>query len=53
MKIYEENFIKVIETNLPVDEMTESYTQISSFVDKLKLDKKTFEDGIKAFIAIN
>ena len=53
IKIYEENFIKVIETNLPVDEMTESYTQISSFVDKLKLDKKTFEDGIKAFIAIN
>ena len=53
LKIYEETFIKVIETNLPVDEMTESYTQISSFADKLKLDKKTFEDGIKAFIAIN
>jgi len=53
LKIYEETFIKVIETNLPVDEVTESYTQISSFADKLKLDKKTFEDGIKAFIAIN
>ena len=53
LKIYEETFIKVIETNLPVDEVTESYTQISSFADKLKLDKKTFQDGIKAFIAIN
>jgi hypothetical protein len=25
----------------------------SKVIDKLKLDKKTFEDGIKAFIAIN
>ena len=53
LKIYEETFVKDIDINFPVDEITESYTQISSFVDKLKLDKKTFEDGIKAFIAIN
>jgi hypothetical protein len=52
-KLYEEAHIKDIEINLSEEDLTEPYTQISNFSDKITLDNKIYEEGVKVFIAIN
>ena len=53
LKVHEEIHIKDIEINISGEDLTEIYTQISNFSDKITLDKKIYEDGVKAFLAIN
>ena len=53
LKIHEETHIKDIEIDLSGEDLTKIYTQISNFSDKITLDKKIYEDGVKAFLAIN
>ena len=53
LKVHEETHIKDIEINLSGEDLTKIYTQISNFSDKITLDKKIYEDGVKAFLAIN
>ena len=53
LKLHEETHIKDIEINLSGEDLTRVYTQISNFSDKITLDKKIYEDGVKAFLAIN
>ena len=53
LKVHEEIHIKNIEINLSEEDLTKNYTQISNFSDKITLDKKIYEDGVKAFLAIN
>ena len=52
-KVHEETFIKVIEINLPEDKTPEPFTQISNFSDKIFLNQKLYENGVKNFLAIN
>ena len=52
LKVHEETHIKDIEINLSGEDLTKIYTQISNFSDKITLDKKIYEDGVKAFLAI-
>lgn len=52
-KVHEETFIKVIEINLPEDKTPEPFTQISNFSDKIFLNQKLYENGVKTFLAIN
>ena len=52
-KVHEETFIKDIEINLPEDKTTEPFTQISNFSDKIFLNQKLYENGVKTFLAIN
>jgi len=53
LKVHEETHIKDIEIDLSGEDLTKIYTQISNFSDKITLDKKIYEDGVKAFLAIN
>ena len=53
LKVHEETHIKDIEINLSGEDLTKIYTQISNFSDIITLDKKIYEDGVKAFLAIN
>tara|TARA_B100000927_G_scaffold288547_1_gene283344 strand:- start:1419 stop:1745 length:327 start_codon:yes stop_codon:yes gene_type:complete len=53
LKVHEETHTKDIEINLSEEDLTKIYTQISNFSDKITLDKKIYEDGVKAFLAIN
>jgi len=52
-KVHEETFIKDIEINLPEDKTPEPFTQISNFSDKIFLNQKLYENGVKTFLAIN
>ena len=52
-KVHEETFIKDIEINLPEDKAPEPFTQISNFSDKIFLNQKLYENGVKTFLAIN
>ena len=52
-KVHEETFIKDIEINLPEDKTPEPFTQISNFSDKVFLNQKLYENGVKTFLAIN
>ena len=52
-KVHEETFIKDVEINLPEDKTTEPFTQISNFSDKIFLNQKLYENGVKTFLAIN
>ena len=52
-KVHEETFIKDIEINLPKDKTPEPFTQISNFSDKIFLNQKFYENGVKTFLAIN
>ena len=49
----QKTFIKDIEVNLPEDETTEPFTQITNLSDKIFLDQKLYENGVKTFLAIN
>ena len=53
LKVHEETHIKDIEINLSGEDLTKIYTQISNFSDIITLDKNIYEDGVKAFLAIN
>ena len=53
LKVREETHIKDIEINLSGEDLTKIYTQISNFSDIITLDKNIYEDGVKAFLAIN
>jgi len=53
LKVHEETHMKDIEINLSGEDLTKIYTQISNFSDIITLDKKIYEDGVKAFLAIN
>ena len=53
LKVHEKTFIKDIEVNLPEDETTEPFTQITNLSDKIFLDQKLYENGVKTFLAIN
>ena len=53
LKVYEDAFIKDIEINLPENEISEAFTQITNFSDKIILNKKLYDDGVKTFLAIN
>ena len=53
LKVHEEIFYKDIQTDISKDEMPESYNQITNFSDKIVLDQKLYENGVKTFIAIN
>ena len=52
-KVHEETFIKDIEIKLPEDKTPEPFTQISNFSDKIFLNQKLYENGVKTFLAIN
>ena len=52
-KVHEETFVKDIEINLPEDKTNEPFTQISNFSDKIFLNQKLYENGVKTFLAIN
>ena len=52
-KVHEETFIKDIEINLTEDKTPEPFTQISNFSDKVFLNQKLYENGVKTFLAIN
>ena len=52
-KVHEKTFIKDIEINLPEDKTPEPFTQISNFSDKIFLNQKLYENGVKTFLAIN
>ena len=52
-KVHEETFFKDIEINLPEDKTSEPFTQISNFSDKIFLNQKLYENGVKTFLAIN
>ena len=53
LKVHEKTFIKDIEVNLLEDETTKSFTQITNLSDKIFLDQKLYENGVKTFLAIN
>ena len=53
LKVHEKTFIKDIEVNLPEDEISEPFTQITNLSDKIFLDQKLYENGVKTFLAIN
>ena len=53
LKVYEEIFYKDIQIDISKDEMPESYNQITNFSDKIILDQKLYENGVKTFLAIN
>ena len=53
LKVHEEIFYKDIQIDISKDEMPESYNQITNFSDKIILDQKLYENGVKTFIAIN
>jgi hypothetical protein len=53
LKVHEETFYKDIQLDISKDEMPESYNQIKNFSDKIILDQKLYESGVKTFIAIN
>ena len=53
IKVHEEIFYKDIQIDISKDEMPESYNQITNFSDKIILDQKLYENGVKTFIAIN
>jgi len=52
-KVHEKAFLKDIEVNLPEDETTLPFTQITNLSDKIFLDQKLYENGVKTFLAIN
>ena len=53
LKFHEEIFYKDIQIDISKDEMPESYNQITNFSDKIILDQKLYENGVKTFLAIN
>ena len=53
LKVHEETFNKDIQLGISKDEMPESYNQITNFSDKIILDQKLYENGVKTFLAIN
>ena len=53
LKVHEEIFNKDIQLDISKDEMPESYNQITNFSDKIILDQKLYENGVKTFLAIN
>ena len=53
LKVHEETFYKDIQIDISKDEIQESYNQITSFRDKIILDQKFYEIGVKTFLAIN
>ena len=53
LKVHEEIFYKDIQIDISKDEMPESYNQLTNFSDKIILDQKLYENGVKTFIAIN
>ena len=53
LKVHEETFYKDIQLDISKDEMPESYNQITNFSDKIILDQKLYENGVKTFLAIN
>ena len=53
LKVHEDTFIKDIGINLPENEISEAFTQITNFSDKIILNKKLYDDGVKTFLAIN
>ena len=53
LKVHEKTFIKDIEVNLSDDETSEPFTQITNLSDKIFLDQKLYENGVKTFLAIN
>ena len=53
LKVHEDTFIKDIGINLPENEISEAFTQITNFSDKIILNKKLYDGGVKTFLAIN
>ena len=53
LKVHEKTFIKDIEVKFPEGETTEPFTQITNLSDKIFLDQKLYENGVKTFLAIN